>query len=135
MIRRILETGYNRTIGALMETVSGMVSSVTKGSGLLQLLYVVIVVGLMAGFIDAVVFPVPNQSLIVYPTGGAQTIPEAILDAFVIFMGGAGVYLTYISGRQMTRTRTVNLYLGLALLLIVASVFIGIQLAVQKGFG
>ena len=135
MIRRALESAYRKTLGGVANALTGFFSSLTRGGGLLQFLYVVFVTCLMAGFINAVVFPVTNQSLIVYPSGGAQTIPEAILDAFVIFIGGAGVYLTYISGRQMTRSRTVNLYLGLALLMIVVSVFIGIDLAILKGFG
>ncbi len=134
MIRRILESGYKRTIGSARDFVAGYASNLTRG-GLLQILYVLVVVGLMGGFINAVVFPVANQAMIVYPAGGAQTIPEAILDAFVIVVGGGGVYLAYLSGRQTTRARTVNLYLGLALLLIMASLFIGINLAIQKGFG
>lgn len=134
MIRRILESGYRRTIGSARNMASGYLSTLTRG-GLMQILYVLVVVGLMAGFINAVVFPVSNQALIVYPSGGAQTIPEAILDGFVIIVGGGGVYLAYLSGRQTARARTVNLYLGLALLLIMASLFIGINLAIQKGFG
>ena len=135
MIRNVLESAYNKTVGALRGAVAGFITTVTRGGGLLQLLYVLFVVGLMAGFINAVVFPVPNQSLVVYPSGGAQTIPEAVLDAFVIFVGGAGVYMAYVSGRQTTRARTVNLYLGLGLLMIVVSVFTGIDLAILKGFG
>lgn len=135
MIRQLLETGYKRTIGALGGWLSGFFATVTRGGGLVELLYVLLLVGLMAGFIDAVVFPVPNQSMVVYPSGGAQTIPEAVLDAFVIFVGGAGVYLAYISGRQTTRSRTVTLFLGLGLLMIVASVFMGMELAILKGFG
>jgi len=135
MIRRVLESGYKRTVGALATALSDLFSSITRGGGLIQLLYILLLVGLMAGFIDAVVFPVPNQSLVVYPSGGAQTIPEAVLDAFVIFVGGAGVYLAYVSGRQMTRSRTVTLYLGLGLLMIIVSVFTGMDLAILKGFG
>ena len=134
MIRRILQSGYNRTIGALKEALTGVLSPATRGGGLLQVLYVLFVVGLMAGFINAVVFPVSNQSYIVYPSGGAQTIPEAVIDAFVIMVGGAGIYMTYVSGRQTTRARTVNLYLGLALLLIAVSVLTGIEIARLKGF-
>jgi predicted ABC-type sugar transport system permease subunit len=122
-------------LGALKNSLSGYVSSATRGGDLLQILYVLFVVGLMAGFINAVFFPVPNQSYIVYPSGGAQTIPEAVIDSFVILVGGAGIYLTYISGRQTTRARTVNLYLGFALLLIVVSVLTGIEIALLKGFG
>jgi hypothetical protein len=134
MIREALQTGYNRTVGALRNRLVGLFSSVA-GGGFLQLLYVIIVVALMAGFVNAVFFPIPDQAIIVYPGGGAQTIAEAILDAFVIVVGGAGVYLTYMSGRQTTKSRTVNMYLALALLLILASLLIGINLAIQKGYG
>ena len=89
----------------------------------------------MAGFIDAVVFPVPNQSYIPFPSGSAMTIPEAVLNAFVIAVGAAGIYLVYLSGRQTAKTRTVNMYLGLALLLLIVSVFTGIDMAILKGFG
>ena len=135
MLREVIGIAYRRTVGALKDWFLGLVSSLTRGGGLVQALYVILVVGLMAGFINAVVFPVPNQSYIPYPGGGAQTIPEAIVDAFVITVGAAGIYLTYLSGRQTARTRTVNLYLGLALLLIVVSVFTGIDMALLKGFG
>jgi hypothetical protein len=135
MIRSVLVSAYKRTVGALKEALVGFVSSATRGRNVLQLLYVLFVVALMAGFINAVVFPVTNQSYIPYPSGGAQTIPEAIIDAFVIIIGGAGIYLTYLSGRQTVRTRTVNLYLGFALLLIIVSLFTGIDLAILKGYG
>ena len=135
MIREALESAYKKTVGIAMGTISGFLSSITRGGGLIQALYVVLLVALMAGFVDAVFFPVANQSYIPYPNGTAMTIPEAIIDAFVIIVGGAGIYLVYLSGRQTTRTRTVNLYLGLALLLIVVSVFAGIDMAILKGFG
>ena len=135
MIREAIVSAYRKTIGALKDSLVGFVSSVTRGGGLIQLLYVLLIVALMAGFVNAVFFPVANQSYIPYPGGSAQTIPEAIIDAFVIVVGAAGIYLAYLSGRQTTRTRTVNLYLGLALLLIIVSIFTGIDLAILKGFG
>ena len=135
MIREVIESVYRRTIGALRDAVAGFVSSITRGGGLIQAIYVLLFVALAAGFISAVVFPLPNQTYIPYPGGTAETIPEAIVDAFVVLMGGAGIYLVYLSGRQTVRSRTVNLYLGLALLLIVVSVFTGIDMALLKGFG
>jgi hypothetical protein len=135
MLREVLGTAYKRTVGALTDWFLGFVSSLTRGGGLIQALYVIFIVALMAGFINAVVFPVANQSYIPYPGGSAMTIPEAVINAFVIVVGAAGIYLTYLSGRQTTRSRTVNLYLGLALLLIVVSIFVGIDLALAKGFG
>ena len=135
MIRRLLESGYNKTVGALKKTLWRIFGSANRGGSFVQLLYVLAVVGLMAGFINSVFFPVANQGIIVYPGGGAQTIPEMVIDSFVIIMGGSGIYLTYVSGRQTTRARAVNLYLGLALLLIAVSLFTGIQLALIKGYG
>lgn len=135
MIREAIVSAYRKTIGALEDSLVGFVSSITRGGGLIQLLYVLLIVALMAGFVNAVFFPVANQSYIPYPGGSAQTIPEAIIDAFVIVVGAAGIYLAYLSGRQTTRTRTVNLYLGMALLLIIVSIFTGIDLAILKGFG
>jgi hypothetical protein len=135
MIREALVSAYRGTIGALKDYLVGIVSSITRGNGLIQLLYILLIVALMAGFVNAVFFPVANQGFIPYPLGSAMTIPEAILDAFVIVVGAAGIYLAYLSGRQTTRIRTVGLYLGLALLLIVVSIFTGIDLAILKGFG
>ncbi|HEV2225473.1 MAG TPA: hypothetical protein VGR56_01560 [Nitrososphaerales archaeon] len=135
MIREALESAYKKTIGALRDRLVEYASSITKRAGLLQLLYVLFVVALAAGFINAVVFPVPNQSYIPYPGGSAETVPEAIIDSFVIIVGGAGIYLAVLSGRQTVRTRTVSLYLGLALLLIIVSLFTGIDLAILKGYG
>ena len=135
MLRTALESAYKRTIGALKDSLAHFVSSLTRGGGLIEALYIVFLVALMAGFVNAVVFPVADQSYIPYPGSNAMTIPEAIVDAFVIAVGGAGVYLVYQSGRQTVRSRTVNLYLGLALLLLVVAVFVGIDMAILKGFG
>jgi hypothetical protein len=135
MLRTALESAYKKTIGALKDSLARLVSSLTRGSGLIEALYIIILVALMAGFVNAVFFPVPNQSYTVYPAAGAMTIPEAIIDAFIIMVGGAGVYLVYQSGKQTVRSRTVNLYLGLALLMLVVAVFVGIDMAILKGFG
>ena len=91
MIREALESAYERTIGEVKDSFLGFVSSITRGGGLIQALYVLLLVALMAGFIDAVVFPVPNQSYIPFPSGSAMTIPEAVLNAFVIAEGAAGI--------------------------------------------
>jgi len=135
LIREMLESGYKKTVGRLRSSLWETVTKGTRGSGLLQVGYIIILVALMAGFISAVFSPVDNQTYIVYPTSGAQSIPELFVDSFVILVGGAGVYLVYLSGRQTVRTRTVNLYLALAILLITVSVLTGIELAILKGYG
>jgi len=133
VIRRVLERSYSKTIGTLRNALVGAFGSITNRMGILQLLYVVALVALMGGFVNAVAFPLPNQGQIIYPGSGAQTIPEAVLDISVILIGGAGIYVAYISGRQTTRSRMVNLYLGIALLLVALSVFMGLYLTVLKG--
>ena len=108
-------------------------SSAGSAWGALQLLYVLVMIALMAGFVNAAVLPVPNQAQAIYPGPGAESIPETFIDGMVILLGGAGIYLTYISGRQTTRSRMVNLYLGFSLLLISISVLMGLYLVTAKG--
>jgi hypothetical protein len=133
MIRRVLMEAYGKTFGVVWETLVGYGKTFSNRTSWIQLAYLLVIVAFMAGFVSAVFFPVANQGLIVYPTGGAQTIPETVIDAVVILFGGAGVYVAYLSGRQTTKPRMVNLYLGIALVLIVVSVFMGIQLSHLKG--
>ncbi len=135
MIRQAIQSAYKKSVGALKDWLVGTVSSATRGGGLIQLLYVVVIIGLMAGFVSAITYPVANETLIPYPSGSNETVPEAVVDAMVIVMGGAGIYLTYMSGRQTVRSRAVNFYLGIALLLLIVSLFIGFNLAILKGFG
>ena len=132
MIREILESGYGRAFGALKGNLNRLLSPVKGRGGLVQLVYVLGLTGLMAGFISAVDFPVPNQGVVIYPGSGAETIPEAVIDSFVILLGGAGIYLTFVSGRQTTKARTVNLLLGTALLMIALSLLTGMTLAIIK---
>jgi hypothetical protein len=135
LIKEMLQSGYKKTIGAARDYFWGFLTKGTRGGNILQLVYVLALVGLMAGFVSAVFTPVSNQSYIVYPSSTAQSIPELLVDSFVILVGGAGVYLILLSGRQTTRTRTVNLYLGLAILLVIVSVLTGIEISILKGFG
>jgi hypothetical protein len=133
MIRELVTSGYKRTIGALEDFFRRLFGPILRRGNLLPILYVLIMVGLAGGIVDALAFPVPNQGAIVYPGAGAQTISEGVLDAFVILLGGAGIYLIYMSGRQTTKARAVNMYLGLALLLLVVSTLAGVQLLQLKG--
>lgn len=135
MIRQALESTYKRTVGTLKDGLVGLLGSLAKRGSVVTALYMLALVSLMAGFVTALVYPVPNQTYIPYPNGQAETIPEAVVDAFVIFMGGAATYLVYLSGRQTVRARAVNMYLALALLLLVVSIFAGFDLAILKGFG
>ncbi len=135
MIRRTFEALYERTIGAARNSLSNLVTGVTKRGNLLQVIYVLLLVGFTAGFIDAVFFPVADQGYIIYPEVGVQTIPEAVIDFFIVAAGGGGIYLAFLSGRQTTSPRMVNFYLALALMLIAVSLLAGMEIAIIKGYG
>jgi hypothetical protein len=132
MIRALIKLGYERTVGTLKGIVWGLFGPILRRGDLLTFVYVLILVGIMGGFVNAISLNLPNQGLLVYPGAGAQTYPEAIIDSFVILAGGAGIYLTYMSGRQTTRARAVDMYLGLALLLLFVSLLAGIRLFLLK---
>jgi hypothetical protein len=132
MIRELIESGYERMMGVLRGIFGGLFGPILRRGNLLSVLYMLIMVGLMGGFVSALAFPVPNQGELVFPSNGAQSIPEAILDSFVILLGGAGIYLTYMSGRQTTRARAVSMYLGLAFLLLAISLLAGTRLLQLK---
>jgi hypothetical protein len=134
MLRQKLETAYDRTLGSLLRFLSHSGSSFVNSIGVMQLVYALVVIGLMAGLVNALVLPVPSQyaAEAVFQQPGQQTIPETFIDATVILLGGAGIYLTYISGRQTTKSRMVNLYLAFALLLIAVSVMMGIYMVNAK---
>ncbi len=135
MIRELMKLGYDKTVGTLKGVFWGVVNPIQKRGNLIPILYVLVMVALAGGFVDALAYPVADQGALVYPGAGAQTIAEAILDSFVILLGGAGIYLTYMSGRQTTRARAVNMYLGIALLLIAVSTLAGVQLLLIKSSG
>ena len=135
MLRETLESAYTRTIVAVKDSVVDYGAKVTESGGLVQALYLLVIVALMAGFIDALVNPLPNQTYIPYPSFTGETIPEAFVDALVIALGAAGIYLGFISGRQTTNPKNVNLYLAVALVLLVVSLLTGMNMALLKGLG
>jgi hypothetical protein len=134
MLRAAIKSAYERSANALYGALRGVINPLSKRGDLLPYLYVIVIVAMAGGFVDALAYPVPNQGILVFQGGGAQTIPEALLDSFIILLGGAGIYLTYISGRQTTKTRAVNMYLALALLLIFVSALAGVQMLILKGY-
>jgi len=135
VIKDALENSYKKTVGAFWNWFTRSLGMAANRWGIMQIVYVVVAVGLLAGFVDAVVLPLPSAYQVqpVYAGTGQQTIPETFIDAMVILLGGAGIYLTYISGRQTTKSRMVNLYLGFAILLIAISVMMGLYLVTLKG--
>ena len=135
MLRETLESAYTRTVAAAKDAAVDYGSKVVESGGLAQAIYLLVIVALMAGFIDALVNPLPNQTYIPYPSFTGETVPEAFVDAFVMGLGAAGIYLAIVSCRQTTNQKNVNLYLAVALVFLVVSLFTGMNMALLKGLG
>ena len=97
----------------------------------MEVLYVLGVIVMTAGLVNAYLQPV-NIGYIIYPSTAAQSATETGVDALALLIGAAGVYLSYLSGRQTTKSRMVNFYLAIGLLLIAIAVYIGIYVLGSK---
>jgi hypothetical protein len=95
------------------------------------ILYVLGIVVMTAGIVNAVIQPV-NFGYVIFPSSGAQSATETGVDALALLVGAAGIYISYLSGRQTTKPRMVNFYLAIGLILIGIAVYIGIYVLGSK---
>jgi hypothetical protein len=95
------------------------------------ILYVLGIVVMTAGIVNAVIQPV-NFGYVIFPSSGAQSATETGVDALALHVGAAGIYISYLSGRQTTKPRMVNFYLAIGLILIGIAVYIGIYVLGSK---
>jgi hypothetical protein len=94
-------------------------------------LYIIGIVLMTAGIVNAVIQPV-NFGYVIFPSSGAQSATETGVDALALLVGAAGIYISYLSGRQTTKPRMVNFYLAIGLILIGIAVYIGIYVLGSK---
>jgi len=97
----------------------------------MEVLYILGVVIMTAGLVNAVIQPV-NIGYVIYPSTADQSATETFVDALALLIGAVGVYLSYLSGRQTTKSRMVNFLLTIGLLLIAIAVYIGIYVLGSK---
>ena len=97
----------------------------------MEVLYILGVVVMTAGLVNAAIQPV-NIGYIIYPSTANQSATETFVDALALLIGAVGVYLSYLSGRQTTKSRMVNFLLTIGLLLIAVAVYIGIYVLGSK---
>lgn len=100
-------------------------------AGWVEVLYIVVLVVLSAGIVNAVIQPV-NVGYVIFPSTGGQSATETVVDSFVLLLGTIGVYLSYLSGRQTTKSRMVNFFLVIGLFLVLAALYIGIYVLSAK---
>lgn len=70
----------------------------------------------------------------IIPSRAAQSPTEGVLNASMLAMGTAAVYLMYKGGRQAIRGRLANSYILGGIVLLLLSFVIGIALLRLKGF-
>jgi ribosomal protein S28E/S33 len=97
----------------------------------MEVLYIVGIVLMTAGLVNAVLQPV-NIGYVIYPSTSDQSATETGVDALALLIGAVGIYLSYLSGRQTTKSRMVNFYLTIGLLMIAIAVYIGIYVLGSK---
>lgn len=131
MIRGWVDSHFEALRNRLTKSASksGLVSEVENYW--MEGLYVLGIILMTAGLVCAVLEPV-NFGYTIFPSSGAQSATETGIDALAVLLGAAGVYLSYVSGRQTTKSRVVNFYLTIGLLMIAISVFIGIYVLQSK---
>lgn len=98
----------------------------------LEAFYVIAMVVFTAGTVCAIIAPV-NVGYVIFPSPAGQSATETVVDAFVLLLGTAGIYVSYLSGRQTTKTRMGNFFLIIGLFLILMAVYIGIYVLNAKG--
>lgn len=97
----------------------------------MEILYVLGIILMTAGLVNAVLQPV-NIGYVIFPSSSDQSATETGVDALALIIGAAGVYLSYLSGRQTTQSRMVNFYLAISIMLIGIAVYIGIYVIASK---
>ncbi|MDG6914932.1 MAG: hypothetical protein JRM86_00905 [Nitrososphaerota archaeon] len=93
--------------------------------------YVLGLVALSAGIVDALASPV-SQSYIIYPSPGGESIAEMTLYMVATLIGVGGLYLSYLCGRPTLSRRLVGFFLPLGLLMLGIAVYIEMYIFFAK---
>ncbi len=131
MIRGWFESRYNSIVARVSRRFGKNGIASQLGIGWIEGLYIAILIVLSAGIVNAIIQPV-NTGYTIFPSSGGQSAIETVVDAFVLLVGTMGVYLSYLSGRQTTKTRMGNFFLVIGLFLIAVSLYIGYYVLSSK---
>ncbi|MBM3897077.1 MAG: hypothetical protein FJ358_00915 [Thaumarchaeota archaeon] len=105
-------------------------------SGIIPVLYLMVIFFYSGGVVNALLEGSRSSlaGIPIVPGRNAQSPTEGVLNAFMLAVGTAGVYLMYKGGRQAIRGRLGNSYIigGIAMLLL--SFLLGMTLLSLKGF-
>ena len=131
MIRGWVESRLDRVRSRFSKSIGRSSLAGQVRSGWVEVLYIIALVVMSAGTVNALIQPV-NVGYVIFPSSGGQSATETVVDAFVLLLGAAGVYISYLSGRQTTKSRMVNFFLIIGLFLVVTALYIGIYVLNAK---
>lgn len=122
-----------------MSRVENRLGKVTERSGLsvtvrnnwIEVVYIVGIIVMSAGIVSALASPV-NQTYVIYPSTGGETISEMVIYSMAMLLGFGGLYLSYLSGRQTVKPRLVGFFLTLGLIMIAIAVYIEMYVFLAK---
>jgi hypothetical protein len=131
MIRSWFDSHVDELWGRVAKAAdrSGLISEIRDRW--IEVLYIIGIVLMTAGIVNAVIQPV-NFGYVIFPSSGAQSATETGVDALALVIGAIGVYISYLSGRQTTKSKMVNFYLTIGLFMIAIAVYIGIYVLGSK---
>jgi hypothetical protein len=131
LIRQWLESrvsGIEERLGKASER-SGF--SATVKNNWIEVIYIVGIVVMSAGIVSALASPV-NQSYMIYPSTGGETISEMVIYSMAMLLGFGGLYLSYLSGRQTVKPRLVGFFLTLGMIMMGIAIYIEMYVFLAK---
>lgn len=122
-----------------MSRIEDRIGKATERSGLsasvknnwIEALYIAGIVVMSAGIVSALASPV-NQTYMIYPSTGGETISEMVIYSMAMLLGFGGLYLSYLSGRQTVKPRLVGFFLTLGLIMIAIAIYIEMYVFLAK---
>ena len=131
MIRQWLEarvSGVEERVGKVVERSS--ISTAVKNNWI-EVVYVAGIIVMSAGIVSALASPV-NQSYIIFPGQGGQSVAETVIYMMAMALGFGGLYFSYLSGRQTVKPRLVGFFLTLGLLMLAGAIYIEMYVFLSK---
>ena len=109
---------------------------VVSVSGIIPALYLLVMFLYSGGVVNTLLegSRANLEGIPIIPNRSAQSTTEVVLNAFMLTMGTAAVYLMYRGGRQTMGKRLGNSYIMGGIVLLLLSFIVGISLLRLKGF-
>jgi len=131
MIRQWLESRLSMVEQRLGKVTERSGFSASVRNNWIEVIYIVGIVVMSAGIVSALASPV-NQSYMIYPSTGGETISEMVIYAMAMLLGFGGLYLSYLSGRQTVKPRLVSIFLTVGLIMIGIAIYIEMYVFLAK---